>query len=66
MKINVLASAMALTLCGSAFAAQVPDNVTLADDQTLIWGVAGEVPTLDPTKSSDSASNKIISDLFEG
>lgn len=66
MKIKILASAMALTLCSSAFAAQVPENVTLANEQTLIWGVAGEVPTLDPTKSSDTASNKIISDLFEG
>jgi oligopeptide transport system substrate-binding protein len=66
MKIKILANAMALTLCSSAFAAQVPENVTLANEQTLIWGVAGEVPTLDPTKSSDTASNKIISDLFEG
>ncbi|WBA19399.1 peptide ABC transporter substrate-binding protein [Salinivibrio kushneri] len=66
MKKTVLASALALALSGAAFAAQVPDDVTLAENQTLIWGVAGEVPTLDPTKSSDTASNKIISDLFEG
>ncbi|QIR07768.1 peptide ABC transporter substrate-binding protein [Salinivibrio costicola] len=66
MKLKLLAGSLALALCSSAFAAHVPEGVELAEQQTLIWGVSGEVPTLDPTKSSDTASNKIISDLFEG
>lgn len=49
-----------------ALAAQVPDNVQLADKQELVRGNGDEVPTLDPTMSSDTASSRVISDMFEG
>ncbi|MGO2474409.1 peptide ABC transporter substrate-binding protein [Vibrio litoralis] len=50
----------------STMAAQVPDDVELANTQELVRGNGDEVPTLDPTMSSDTSSSRVISDMFEG
>lgn len=50
----------------STMAAQVPDDVELASKQELVRGNGDEVPTLDPTMSSDTSSSRVISDMFEG
>lgn len=61
-----LALALSAFFSLPALAAQVPDNVQLADKQELVRGNGDEVPTLDPTMSSDTASSRVISDMFEG
>ena len=48
------------------FAAQVPAGVDLADKQEIVRGNGDEVPTLDPNMSSDTASSRVIADMFEG
>ncbi|GHA57946.1 ABC transporter substrate-binding protein [Photobacterium aphoticum] len=65
-KLTVIAAAVALFAHASALAADVPANVALADVQELVRGNGDEVPTLDPSYSSDTASSRVISDMFEG
>ncbi|UTM58747.1 peptide ABC transporter substrate-binding protein [Photobacterium sp. CCB-ST2H9] len=66
MKMKALAAGIALMFSGATFAADVPAGVALAKKQEIIWGVGTEVPTLDPTMTTDDSSSKIISDLFDG
>ncbi|MDO6499932.1 peptide ABC transporter substrate-binding protein [Photobacterium sanguinicancri] len=47
-------------------AADVPAGVKLAKVQEIVRGNGDEVPTLDPTFSSDTASSRVIQDMFEG
>ncbi|MGF1870024.1 peptide ABC transporter substrate-binding protein [Photobacterium indicum] len=47
-------------------AADVPEGVTLAKVQEIVRGNGDEVPTLDPAYSSDTASSRVIQDMFEG
>ncbi|MGB2078751.1 MAG: ABC transporter substrate-binding protein, partial [Vibrio sp.] len=50
----------------ASFAADVPAGVALAENQDLVRGIGSEVPTLDPTKTSDTSSSTAISDMFDG
>ncbi|MZI94134.1 oligopeptide ABC transporter substrate-binding protein OppA [Vibrio sp. CAIM 722] len=52
----------------SAYAAHIPDNITLAPakEQTLVRGNDAEAATLDPMKAEGLAEMHIIRDLFEG
>ncbi|WP_299015119.1 ABC transporter substrate-binding protein [uncultured Photobacterium sp.] len=65
-KVSKLAALMALIVAAPAMAAEVPANVTLADVQEIVRGNGDEVPTLDPAFSSDTASSRVIHDMFEG
>lgn len=72
-KTNQTLKKTALAFCTSAlffsplsFAAEVPEGVELASNQDLVRGIGTEVPTLDPTKTSDTSSSEAINDLFEG
>lgn len=63
---TALASTIATMLVTPSWAANVPAGVTLADNQTIVRGNGDEVPTLDPSMSSDTSSSRVISDMFEG
>ncbi|WP_172380778.1 peptide ABC transporter substrate-binding protein [Vibrio sp. Vb339] len=63
-KINMIALAMTVSFVASA--ADVPANVKLAETQELVRGNGTEVPTLDPTLSSDTSSSRVIRDMFDG
>ncbi|KKC99206.1 peptide ABC transporter substrate-binding protein [Photobacterium halotolerans] len=66
MKVKALAAGISLLISGVAYAADVPAGVTLAEKQEIVWSLGGEVPTLDPTMTTDDSSSKVISDLFDG
>lgn len=66
---TLLAASIALAaplFAGVSVAAEVPAGVTLAENQDLVRGIGTEVPTLDPTKTSDTSSSAAISDMFDG
>ncbi|UJF16974.1 peptide ABC transporter substrate-binding protein [Vibrio sp. SS-MA-C1-2] len=65
-KSTLIAITIALTFATPSFAAEVPADVQLAQEQTLTRGNGAEVPTLDPIMASDTASARVINDMFEG
>ena len=65
-KISKLAALITLMVATPAMAADVPADVTLAEVQEIVRGNGDEVPTLDPTFSSDTSSSRVIQDMFEG
>lgn len=65
-KLSVIAAVIGLVATSPSWAANVPSDVTLAKEQVLVRGNGDEVPTLDPSFSSDSASSRVIGDMFEG
>ncbi|MGF1689981.1 peptide ABC transporter substrate-binding protein [Photobacterium kagoshimensis] len=66
LKSSVVALAVAMACTANVQAADVPAGVTLAKVQEIVRGNGDEVPTLDPTFSSDTASSRVIQDMFEG
>jgi len=50
----------------SAQAADVPDDVTLAEDQTFTYRVLDEHSSVDPQIVEDVSGSEIVRDLFEG
>ncbi|AOR65624.1 ABC transporter substrate-binding protein [Pectobacterium wasabiae] len=63
-------SLLLLTLCAaggisSAFAAQVPAGVVLADKQELVRGNSSEPASLDPHKVESDVEGHIINDFFD-
>ncbi|OAN18032.1 oligopeptide ABC transporter substrate-binding protein OppA [Photobacterium jeanii] len=66
LKSSVVAIAVAMACAANVQAAEVPAGVKLAKVQELVRGNGDEVPTLDPTFSSDTASSRVIQDMFEG
>ncbi|MDV5168929.1 peptide ABC transporter substrate-binding protein [Photobacterium rosenbergii] len=65
-KLTVIAAAVALLTASPTWAADVPANVSLAKMQEIVRGNGDEVPTLDPSYSSDTSSARVIADMFEG
>ncbi|KLV07312.1 peptide ABC transporter substrate-binding protein [Photobacterium aquae] len=65
-KLTVIATAIAMLSVPAVWAANVPTGVELASVQDLVRGNGDEVPTLDPNFSSDNASSRVITDMFEG
>ena len=60
-------TAAAFVLAGTAtFAADVPEGVTLAEDQTFTYRVGDESPSYDPGKVEDVDGSDVVRDLFEG
>lgn len=53
-------------LVAPAFAANVPDGVTLADDQSFTYRVLDEHSSVDPQIVEDVSGSEIVRDLFEG
>ncbi|WP_438269724.1 peptide ABC transporter substrate-binding protein [Photobacterium sanguinicancri] len=66
LKSSVVAIAVAMACTAYVQAADVPAGVKLAKVQEIVRGNGDEVPTLDPTFSSDTASSRVIQDMFEG
>ncbi|WP_425415976.1 peptide ABC transporter substrate-binding protein [Photobacterium sanguinicancri] len=66
LKSSVVAIAVAMACTANVQAADVPAGVKLAKVQEIVRGNGDEVPTLDPTFSSDTASSRVIQDMFEG
>lgn len=66
LKSSVVAIAVAMACAANVQAADVPAGVKLAKVQEIVRGNGDEVPTLDPTFSSDTASSRVIQDMFEG
>ncbi|MHA3915320.1 peptide ABC transporter substrate-binding protein [Halovulum sp. GXIMD14793] len=66
---NILtATAFTLSLIGApwAMAADVPEGVKLAENQTFTYRILDEFPTLDPQLVEDAIGADITRDLFEG
>ncbi|MGO2508198.1 MAG: peptide ABC transporter substrate-binding protein [Vibrio hibernica] len=63
---TLLATAVAVCISTPTFAAHVPTDVELAAKQEIVRGNGDEVPTLDPSMSSDTSSSRVIADLFDG
>ncbi|PSW18231.1 oligopeptide ABC transporter substrate-binding protein OppA [Photobacterium sanctipauli] len=61
-KLTVIAAAITMLAASPTWAA----DVTLAKVQEIVRGNGDEVPTLDPSYSSDTSSSRVISDMFEG
>lgn len=53
-------------LVAPAFAANVPEGVTLAEDQTFTYRVLDEHSSVDPQIVEDVSGSEIVRDLFEG
>jgi len=68
MKVSSLMAAALLTsaLVPMANAADVPDGVTLADEQVFTYRELDEFSSLDPQVVEDTAGSDIVRDLFEG
>jgi len=67
MKKATLALMIAGVISAPTFAAQVPSNVTLADEQHLVRGNQVEPSSVDPTfVNPGSADGPIAIDMFEG
>lgn len=64
---KLLAALAATTfLVAPAMAANVPDGVTLAEDQTFTYRVLDEHSSVDPQIVEDVSGSEIVRDLFEG
>lgn len=64
---KLLAALAATTfLVAPAFAANVPDGVTLAEDQSFTYRVLDEHSSVDPQIVEDVSGSEIVRDLFEG
>lgn len=61
-----LGAASFALLSTSAFAAMVPADVTLAEDQTFTYRVLDEHSSVDPQIVEDVSGSEIVRDLFEG
>jgi len=61
-----MTSVAALGLGGPLLAADVPDDVTLADEQTFSYRMLDQFPTLDPQLNEETAGSHVIQQLFEG
>jgi oligopeptide transport system substrate-binding protein len=64
---KLLAALAATTfLVAPAMAANVPDGVTLAEDQSFTYRVLDEHSSVDPQIVEDVSGSEIVRDLFEG
>lgn len=64
---KLLAALAATTfLVAPAWAANVPDGVTLAEDQSFTYRVLDEHSSVDPQIVEDVSGSEIVRDLFEG
>lgn len=63
-----LLAVLAATTClvAPAMAANVPDGVTLAEDQTFTYRILDEFTSPDPQIVEDVSGSEIVRDLFEG
>ncbi|CAI0881223.1 oligopeptide ABC transporter substrate-binding protein OppA [Serratia entomophila] len=59
-------AALGITATGSAFAAEVPAGVQLADKQEIVKNNGSEVQSLDPHKIEGVPENNVTRDLIEG
>jgi oligopeptide transport system substrate-binding protein len=59
-------AALGITATGSAFAADVPAGVQLADKQEIVKNNGSEVQSLDPHKIEGVPENNVTRDLMEG
>lgn len=59
-------AALGMTATGSAFAADVPAGVQLADKQEIVKNNGSEVQSLDPHKIEGVPENNVTRDLMEG
>lgn len=59
-------AALGLTAAGTAFAADVPAGVQLADKQEIVKNNGSEVQSLDPHKIEGVPENNVTRDLIEG
>src|SRR5476649_854702 len=59
-------AAMGVATAGSAFSADVPAGVKLADKQELVRNNGSEVQSLDPHKVEGVPESNVIRDLLEG
>ena len=64
---KLLAALAATTfLVAPAMAAEVPEGVTLAEDQSFTYRVLDEHSSVDPQIVEDVSGSEIVRDLFEG
>ncbi|MFW2589756.1 peptide ABC transporter substrate-binding protein [Sagittula sp. SSi028] len=67
IKATALAALIGSTmLTATAFAANVPEGTTLAEDQTYTYRVLDEYDSLDPQLLEGVDSSTVVRDLFEG
>ncbi|MBP0482210.1 peptide ABC transporter substrate-binding protein [Sagittula salina] len=66
MKTTILAALIGSTMLTAAWAADVPEGTTLAEDQTYTYRVLDEYDSLDPQMLEGVESSTVVRDLFEG
>ncbi len=59
-------SALALSFALQAQAADVPDDVTLAEDQTYTFWLLDAIKSMDPQINTDVEGSDVLRNLFEG
>ncbi|MCC1494034.1 peptide ABC transporter substrate-binding protein [Cognatishimia sp. F0-27] len=62
----LLATLLSSTLMVQAFAADVPEGTTLAEEQTFTYRVLDEFSSFDPQVVEDVNGSEVVRDLFEG
>lgn len=63
---TMTASALALGLALQAQAADVPEGVTLAEDQTYTFWLLDAIKSMDPQINTDVEGSDVLRNLFEG
>ena len=63
---TMTASALALGLALQAQAADVPEGVTLADEQTYTFWLLDAIKSMDPQINTDVEGSDVLRNLFEG
>ncbi|MBJ3763759.1 peptide ABC transporter substrate-binding protein [Maribius pontilimi] len=65
-RLKMAVSALALGLATTAFAADVPDGTTLAEDQSYTFWLLDAIKSIDPQINTDVEGSDILRNLFEG
>ncbi len=65
-KLHIAVSALALGVAAGAHAADVPDDVTLAENQAYTFWLLDGIPSLDPQINTTVEGSDVLRNLFEG
>ncbi|WPZ23449.1 peptide ABC transporter substrate-binding protein (plasmid) [Sulfitobacter faviae] len=66
LRTTLASSALALSLAFQAHAADVPEGVNLAEDQTYTFWLLDAIKSMDPQINTDVEGSDVLRNLFEG
>ena len=66
LRTTLASSALALSLAFQAQAADVPEGVNLAEDQSYTFWLLDAIKSMDPQINTDVEGSDVLRNLFEG